>query len=42
MGPSPLVGQHTREIMREFGFAEEEIEALCSEKAIFETLSVDD
>ena len=41
-GPPPLVGQHTREIMREFGFAEAEIDDLCGEKAIFETMSVND
>ena len=41
-GPPPLVGQHTREIMREFGFAESEIDDLCGEKAIFETMSVND
>ncbi|MEO5840878.1 MAG: CoA transferase [Acidimicrobiales bacterium] len=41
-GPPPLVGQHTREIMREFGFAETEIDDLCRDKAIFETMSVND
>jgi crotonobetainyl-CoA:carnitine CoA-transferase CaiB-like acyl-CoA transferase len=41
-GPPPLVGQHTREIMREFGFGEAEIDDLCRDKAIFETMSVND
>jgi crotonobetainyl-CoA:carnitine CoA-transferase CaiB-like acyl-CoA transferase len=41
-GPPPLVGQHTREIMREFGFADDDIDALCAEKAVFETMSVND
>jgi crotonobetainyl-CoA:carnitine CoA-transferase CaiB-like acyl-CoA transferase len=41
-GPPPLVGQHTREIMREFGFVEAEIDALCADKAVFETMSVND
>ena len=41
-GPPPLVGQHTREIMHEFGFAEAEIDDLCREKAVFETMSVND
>ena len=36
------VGQHTREIMREFGFTDDEIDALCAEKAVFETMSVND
>jgi crotonobetainyl-CoA:carnitine CoA-transferase CaiB-like acyl-CoA transferase len=26
--PSPLLGQHTREVLDEFGFSSEEIEAL--------------
>ena len=26
--PSPLMGQHTREVLAEFGFSKEEIEAL--------------
>ena len=41
-GPPPLVGQHTREIMHEYGFDDTEIDALCSDKAIFETMSVND
>ena len=41
-GPPPLVGQHTREIMREFSFTDDEIDALCAEKAVFETMSVND
>ena len=41
-GPPPLVGQHTREIMHEFGFAESEIDDRLGEKAVFETMSVND
>ena len=32
--PSPLYGQHTREVLRQFGFGEAEIDALAQEKAI--------
>ena len=32
--PSPLYGQHTREVLRQFGFDEAEIDALAQEKAI--------
>jgi crotonobetainyl-CoA:carnitine CoA-transferase CaiB-like acyl-CoA transferase len=40
-GPPPLVGQHTREIMHEFGYGDDEIDGLCASGVIFETLSVD-
>ena len=39
-GPPPLVGQHTREIMHEYGFDEAEIDKLVEVKAVFEQLSV--
>lgn len=32
--PSPLYGQHTRDVLRQFGFHEAEIDALAREKAI--------
>ncbi|MCG8689932.1 MAG: CoA transferase [Minwuiales bacterium] len=32
--PSPLYGQHTREVLRQFGFDEAEIDALTQERAI--------
>jgi crotonobetainyl-CoA:carnitine CoA-transferase CaiB-like acyl-CoA transferase len=41
-GPPPLVGQHTRSVLTEFGFAEHEIDALLTTGAAFETLSVYD
>ena len=37
-GPPPLVGQHSREILREFGFDDTQIDALIADKAVFETL----
>ena len=40
-GPPPLVGEHTRAILREHGFADDEIDALVASGAVFETLSVD-
>ena len=39
-GPPPLVGQHTREIMHEYGFDDTEIDKLIEVKAVFEELSV--
>lgn len=39
-GAPPLVGQHTREIMKENGYADFEIDALCTERAVFETLTL--
>ncbi len=39
-GPPPLVGQHTREIMHEYGFDDTEIDKLVEVKAVFEELSV--
>jgi crotonobetainyl-CoA:carnitine CoA-transferase CaiB-like acyl-CoA transferase len=40
-GPPPVVGQHTREILREHGFDDDRIEELLASKAIFEDLWVD-
>jgi crotonobetainyl-CoA:carnitine CoA-transferase CaiB-like acyl-CoA transferase len=40
-GPPPVVGQHTHEIMSEFGFDEDEFEKLLANGAIFEELWVD-
>jgi crotonobetainyl-CoA:carnitine CoA-transferase CaiB-like acyl-CoA transferase len=40
-GPPPVVGQHTREIMSEHGFDEDEIEKLFAAAAVFEDLWVD-
>jgi crotonobetainyl-CoA:carnitine CoA-transferase CaiB-like acyl-CoA transferase len=39
-GPPPLVGEHTRAVLAEFGFRVEEIDALVASDAVFETLSV--
>ena len=36
---APLIGHHSREVLAEFGFAEEEIEALIGEGAVGETLT---
>ncbi len=33
--PAPLFGQHTREVLAEFGFSETEVEALIRERAAF-------
>ncbi|HEX3567111.1 MAG TPA: CoA transferase [Acidimicrobiales bacterium] len=40
-GPPPVVGQHTREIMREYDFGDDEIEKLLAGEAVFEDLWVD-
>jgi crotonobetainyl-CoA:carnitine CoA-transferase CaiB-like acyl-CoA transferase len=40
-GPPPVVGQHTREIMREHDYGEDEIEKLLAGEAVFEDLWVD-
>jgi crotonobetainyl-CoA:carnitine CoA-transferase CaiB-like acyl-CoA transferase len=37
-GPPPLVGQHSREILREFGFEDSQIDDLIADKAVFETI----
>lgn len=39
-GAPPLVGQHTREIMKEYGYEESEIDALCADRAVFETIKL--
>lgn len=39
-GPPPLVGQHSREILAEFGFAAAEIEQLVADSIAFDTLHV--
>ena len=40
-GPPPVVGQHTREIMAEYGYDEADIDRLLASAAIFEELWVD-
>ncbi|MCU1375676.1 MAG: hypothetical protein JWO68_2962, partial [Actinomycetia bacterium] len=40
-GPPPIIGQHTREILRQHGYDEEGIEQLLASKAIHEDLWVD-
>jgi crotonobetainyl-CoA:carnitine CoA-transferase CaiB-like acyl-CoA transferase len=40
-GPPPVVGQHTRDILREHGFDDDRIEALLAAEVIFEDLRVD-
>jgi crotonobetainyl-CoA:carnitine CoA-transferase CaiB-like acyl-CoA transferase len=40
-GPPPVCGQHTREIMHEYGFEETEIDKLIDAKAVFEDLWVE-
>ncbi len=40
-GPPPVVGQHTREIMRENGYDAGEIDKLLAGEAVFEDLWVD-
>ena len=41
-GPPPLVGQHSREILTEFGFTTAEADALLVLGAVFATRSVND
>ena len=40
-GPPPIVGQHTREILSQYGFAAEQIEELLASQVVFEDLWVD-
>jgi crotonobetainyl-CoA:carnitine CoA-transferase CaiB-like acyl-CoA transferase len=40
-GPPPIVGQHTREILCQYGFAAEQIEELLASEVVFENLWVD-
>ncbi len=40
-GPPPIVGQHTREIMAEYGYTDDEIAKLLASAAVFEDLWVD-
>ena len=35
-GPPPLVGQHTREIMHEYGFDDDDVDKLIEIGAVFE------
>jgi crotonobetainyl-CoA:carnitine CoA-transferase CaiB-like acyl-CoA transferase len=37
-GPPPVVGQHTREIMREYGYDDADVDKLVESKAVFEEL----
>jgi crotonobetainyl-CoA:carnitine CoA-transferase CaiB-like acyl-CoA transferase len=39
--PPPVCGQHTREIMREFGYDDPDIDKLVDARAVFENLWVD-
>jgi crotonobetainyl-CoA:carnitine CoA-transferase CaiB-like acyl-CoA transferase len=39
-GATPLVGQHTRDIMKETGYTDSEIDHLCEQRAVFETLTL--
>ncbi|MFN8026745.1 MAG: CoA transferase [Acidimicrobiia bacterium] len=38
VGPPPVVGQHTREIMREYGYDDADVDKLVESKAVFEEL----
>jgi crotonobetainyl-CoA:carnitine CoA-transferase CaiB-like acyl-CoA transferase len=40
-GPPPLCGQHTREIMHEYGYEDADVDKLVETKAVFEELWVD-
>jgi crotonobetainyl-CoA:carnitine CoA-transferase CaiB-like acyl-CoA transferase len=40
-GPPPIIGQHTREILGQHGFAIEEVEGLLDSKVVYEDLWVD-
>ena len=40
-GPPPLCGQHTREILHEYGYDDADIDKLVGVKAVFEELWVD-
>ena len=40
-GPPPICGQHTREIMHEYGYDDSDIDKLIEARAIFEDLWVD-
>ena len=35
--PAPLLGQHTRDVLKEIGYSDEEVEALLQERAILAT-----
>jgi crotonobetainyl-CoA:carnitine CoA-transferase CaiB-like acyl-CoA transferase len=37
-GPPPVVGQHTREIMREYGYDDADVDKLVESNAVFEEL----
>ncbi len=39
-GAPPLVGQHTRDIMKENGYPDSEIDKLSAERVVFETLTL--
>ena len=41
-GPPPLVGQHSREVLADFGFTNAETDALLAHGAVFATRSVND
>lgn len=38
-GPPPLVGQHTRAVLREHGLDDAAIHGLVADRAVFETLT---
>jgi crotonobetainyl-CoA:carnitine CoA-transferase CaiB-like acyl-CoA transferase len=40
-GPPPLVGQHTREILAEYGYGEADIDTLLASAALFDERWVD-
>ncbi len=35
--PAPLLGQHTRELLKEFGYTDQQIDTLTAQGAIAET-----